>query len=66
MSSVEKLENEVASLPQQQLAEFRAWFERFDADAWDKQFEQDAKSGKLDAIAERAITDFKEGRFHQL
>ena len=29
----------------------------------DKQFEQDAKSGKLDKLANRAITDFRAGKY---
>jgi uncharacterized protein DUF2442 len=28
---------------------------RIDADAWDRQFEADARAGKLDALAERAL-----------
>ncbi|GAN33229.1 MULTISPECIES: hypothetical protein [Candidatus Brocadia] len=41
-------------------------FEEFDAATWDKQIEEDVKSGRLDAIAEQAISDFKKGRFKEL
>ena len=35
---------------------------KFEARTWDKQFEEDAKSGKLDDIADQAIDDFKNDR----
>jgi len=38
-------------LPPEDLAEFRAWFEEFDAQIWDHQFEKDVQSGKLNRIA---------------
>lgn len=48
------------------LSEFRAWFEEFDAETWDKQFEEDASSGKLDKLANQAISDFKAGKCKEL
>ncbi len=32
------------------------------ADAWDRQIEQDAKAGRLDPLAEQALRDHAEGR----
>ena len=55
--SVEDIEQEVARLTPEQLAQFRAWFEEFDADAWDRQIEQDASTGKLDDLAEDALAE---------
>jgi len=57
---------EVAGLPKVQLKEFRSWFENFDASEWDNQFEKDVASGKLDGIANRAVSDFKKGKFKKL
>ena len=37
-----------------------------EADAWDKQIEEDAKSGSLDALAEKAMADFEAGRHTEL
>jgi len=45
-----------------ELAQFREWFLEFEADAWDRQMEQDAKAGKLDALANKALDDHKAGR----
>lgn len=56
---VEEIENEVAQLSPGKLKEFRAWYEQFDSDCWDKQIEDDIKIGKLNALAEAAIADHK-------
>ena len=66
MPTVQQLEKEVSGLKNEQLQEFRAWFEEFDADAWDKQFEDDVREGRLDNIANSAISDFKKGHFKKL
>ena len=62
MSRVENLESEVKSLNPEELKSFREWFANFDAEAWDAQIEVDAKSGKLRALAERALRDHESGR----
>jgi len=64
--SVEDIEQEIARLTPEQLAQFRAWFEEFDADAWDRQIEQDASDGKLDSLAEVALAEHKAGRSRPL
>ena len=66
MTTIQQIETAVSNLPPEELAKFRAWFEEFDAAAWDKQFEKDAASGKLDEIAEKAIEDYKKGNFKEL
>lgn len=60
--SLEEIEQDIAQLSPAQLAEFRAWFEEFDADAWDLQIESDVNSGKLDQLAEDALAEHKSGR----
>lgn len=49
-------------LPPDKLAKFRAWFEDFDAGLFDRKLEQDANSGRIDKMANKAIADFKKGR----
>ena len=60
------LENAVAGLPTDELAKFRAWFVEFDADAWDRQIEEDVRAGKLDALAEKALADHRAGKTREL
>jgi len=66
MMLVQQIKKEVAQLPKVQLKEFRSWFKEFDASEWDKQFEKDVASGKLDDIVKRAVSDFKRGKFKKL
>jgi hypothetical protein len=64
--TIEDLEKAVAKLPPDQLARFRAWFETFDAVRFDEKIERDAKSGKLDKFAERAMDDYRKGHAREL
>jgi len=66
MSTVEDIESAVSKLPPEDLARFRAWFEEFEAVRFDRKIERDAKSGKLDRLAEQALADFREGRAREL
>lgn len=52
---IQEIETAVAHLPEEKLVEFREWFEKFDTKQWDRQFEEDASSGKLDALADEAL-----------
>jgi hypothetical protein len=61
-SNVRQIEDAVRALPSDDLASFRKWFREFDAEAWDQQFERDADSGKLDALAAAALRAHREGR----
>ncbi len=62
MSTVAEIENAVQKLSRDELARFRDWFLGFDAAAWDRQFEEDAAAGRLDALAGEALRDLREGR----
>ena len=66
MEHVQDIEKAVSNLPPNDLERFRAWFEEFDAIEWDRQFEEDASSGRLDAIAQEAIEDFSKGKCKEL
>ena len=64
--TVEDIEKAISELPQDELRKFRAWYEKFDSDAWDKQIEKDALNGRLDAIANTAIAAHKDGKSKKL
>ena len=64
--SLTDLEKAVVKLSPPELAEFRAWFFEFDADAWDRQFEEDVAAGRLDTIADEALREHREGRTSEL
>ena len=64
--TIEDIEKAVSKLPPDQPAEFRAWFEEFDAARFDEKIERDAKSGRLDRLADQALDDFRKGRAREL
>ena len=62
MTSLHAIEAAVEQLAPEQRAEFRAWFDAFEAREWDQQIEQDLGSGRLDWLAEEALDDLAAGR----
>lgn len=66
MTKIEALEREVQSLSAEELASFRAWFAAYDSAAWDRQLEDDVHAGKLDGLADAALTDHRAGRSRKL
>jgi hypothetical protein len=63
MSRLEQLEQQVAELDASELKALRAWFERYDAEVWDRQIESDAKSGKLGRLTSGRASDSCLARF---
>lgn len=66
MSTLEEIEAAVQQLPPAKRAEFRAWFQSFDATDWDQQMEDDMTAGNLEWLANEAISDSKAGRCSEL
>lgn len=66
MTTVQEIEKAVVNLPEPELDKFRTWFQEFDAEVWDKQLEKDARSGKLDHLADQALKDLEEGHCTEL
>ncbi len=62
MSTIQEIEAAIRQLPDQDLATLRSWFAEYDAEKWDRQFEQDVAAGRLDAWADEALQDLREGR----
>jgi len=64
--TIEDIEKAVAKLPPAELAQFRAWFDRFDAARFDQKIERDAHEGRLDRLADEALNDLRNGRAREL
>jgi hypothetical protein len=60
--SVQELETAVAQLEPDELARFAKWFEEYQADKWDRQFEADVATGRLEALGRQADEDLEAGR----
>ena len=62
MKTVQQIKRAVRQLSPPDLVKFRAWFTELDADAWDKQFEQDVLNWRLDKLGEETLADLRKGR----
>jgi len=66
MSSVEEIEAAIAGLPRDEFFRLVAWLpERFE-DEWDRQIEEDARAGRLDAFAGEALAEYRSGQTRPL
>jgi hypothetical protein len=61
MLSVQIIEDAIQQLPEPDLAELQRWFSEFYGNIWDNKIEQDAKDGKLDALAAEALAEYHGG-----
>ncbi len=50
MSTIQEIEKAVTILTKEDINHFRKWFDEFDAQNWDIQIEQDAKSDGLTSL----------------
>lgn len=62
MTSVEAITAAIAALPPEQVAQVRAWLDEWAEAAWDAQIEKDEGAGRLDALADRALAEYRAGR----
>lgn len=60
--TIQEIERAVTQLTSEELAAFRTWFSDYDAQRWDEQFTTDVAAGRLDALADEALHDLREGR----
>jgi len=66
MSTVTEIEQAIERLSPAEQQAFRAWYIEHDAGLWDQQIERDVAQGRLDALAEEALGDLREGRCKDL
>jgi len=66
MTKIEKIEQEIRHLTPAELAAFRDWFQKYDADVWDRQIERDIAANKLDKLVEEARADHAAGKNKRL
>ena len=62
MTKLEKIEQDIASLSPEEIWKLADWFAAHHADLWDRQIEDDAASGRLDALADQALADHLAGK----
>jgi hypothetical protein len=60
--SLQEIERAIVQLPPTELTQLSDWFAEYQAQQWDRKIEKDAKTGRLDALAQKANADFDAGR----
>ncbi len=66
MMTVADIQQAVQSLPEEEYVVFSSWFDRYEEERWDRQLEQDQKSGPLRSLMEQARSDFEAGKCSHL
>jgi hypothetical protein len=60
--TIEDIENAIAKLSPEELAQFRAWFDEFQAERFDRKIDRDVGAGRLDRLADEALAEHRAGR----
>ncbi|NJL91658.1 MAG: hypothetical protein HC916_19165 [Coleofasciculaceae cyanobacterium SM2_1_6] len=63
---IETLEQHIAALDDDSFAKLREWFIEFDQARWNKQIENDSKTGKLDFLINAALSEHQAGKTRDL
>lgn len=66
MSGVQEIQDRIRQLSSEELEALRAWFIEFDAEAWDREIQEDVAAGRLDRLADEAIREHRAGRTTEL
>jgi hypothetical protein len=66
MTRVETIEEEIQSLSQAEFERLREWILETDWQKWDKQIEEDAATGKLDKLFEKALAAHRTGESREI
>jgi len=59
--TITELERAVTQLSEEELIRFRAWFDEYYAQMWDKQIEADVQSGRLDDLLAEVEEEYNAG-----
>jgi hypothetical protein len=58
-----EIKTAVMNLPRSELTKLLDWLDDYQESIWDKQIEEEMKSGKLNHLIEEARSDFREGKY---
>lgn len=66
MNSIQEIEVAIMRLSKVEARKLSNWLQEYLDDAWDRQIEEDAKSGRLDKLIQRANADITSDRVKPL
>ena len=64
--TIKQIESAILQLPASDFRQVIDWLLDLDYQRWDEQLERDVADGKLDALAEEAISEFKAGQCREI
>jgi len=62
MSTVAEIESAIKNLKPQEIYKVGNLVDELREELWDRQIDADAKAGRLDKLAEKALEDYRAGR----
>ena len=66
MPTVEEILSSIETLSREEFARLREWFYERDWVRWDREIEENSKSGKLDFLVKEALAEKADGRLKEL
>lgn len=66
MKSIEEAIEFIESLPKEDFYRLRDWILERDWEKWDREIEEDSKSGKLDFLIKQALDEKRQGLLEDL
>jgi len=66
MSTVAEIKRAFQNLPEKEAREVAGWIQEVMENRWDRQIDEDIASGKLDKLAEQALSHYRTGRVKPL
>lgn len=66
MSTLKQIEAAILALSSDEFHQLKQWLFDIDYQRWDEQLEQDIADGKLEALAQEAISEFKAGHCREI
>ena len=66
MDTIADIQRSIEQLAPDDVARLREWLEELDGRLFDQKLERDAKAGKLDKMAAKAVADHEAGRTRKL
>ncbi|MFQ5675082.1 MAG: hypothetical protein ACE5G1_04225 [bacterium] len=66
MTKVNEIKAAIEQLPENEYVQLRQWFSEKDWQKWDRQIENDSKSGKLDFLIKEALDEKNKGKLKRL
>ena len=59
--SILEIESAITQLPRRELAELISWLQEYEAEAWDRQIEDDLAAGRLDRLLSEVDKEYEAG-----